>query len=287
VARIPRASRLPVAAADGARWRVSGLADGCASDLQAGVQGDLQGLCKDRGLTDRSETCETTRVERVEAPRCPPTHGIPVGRHDEVGDRRPLTRTRGATHRRVSPSLAHRATVTRTSPRGSSRMTRRVRAARCHGLRGRPLGSRLLVLIRCATTERLRPMRWTVRCEMPCALARNGRRTWPATSASLTSSVGVVRSGSRAAESAAATVVGDPTPVRPRPRRSARWLWHSSGMQGCGRVVASLLLDVSVARRVGVLGRVAADGGVGGCDPCGWCWCECRLLRRSGQSRSA
>jgi hypothetical protein len=46
------------------------------------------------------------------------------------------------------------------------------------------------------------------------------------------------------------------------------WLWHSSGMQGCGSLVASWLLDGSGARRGGVLVRVAADGRVGGCDPC-------------------
>jgi hypothetical protein len=58
-------------APDGARLRDSGVSPVRLSDLQVGVQGDLQGLCKDGGLTDRSETCETTRVERAEAPAMP------------------------------------------------------------------------------------------------------------------------------------------------------------------------------------------------------------------------
>lgn len=46
---------------------------------------------------------------------------------------------------------------------------------------------------------------------------------------------------------------------------------HSRGMQGCTRLLGSWLCGGLGARRggPGVLERVASDGGVGGCDPCG------------------
>jgi hypothetical protein len=76
-------------------------------------------------------------------------------------------------------------------------------------------------------------------------------------------------------------------------------------MQGCGRLFGSLLVGsygrrfdwmlvgAVLARRDllsglgGMLVLVAADGGVGGCDPCWWYWCERGVLRRAGRYGSA
>jgi hypothetical protein len=201
---------------EGARWRDSAVVRGRRSDLQAGVQADLQGLCKDAGLTDRSETCETTRVERAEAPPCPPTLAISIGRYDGSGARR-RPRTRGATRpaQPVSALPMCAATWTPTSVRGPSSMPRCVRTSRWHGLSRRPVRSTPLVLIRCSTAARQRPTRLTARHEIPCALGRNAPPIRPATRGPLLSSVGVGSSGSREPKGRAAAVVGPPDAVRP------------------------------------------------------------------------
>jgi hypothetical protein len=261
VSRIPRASRLPVA--DVARGRSMARFRSRGRLRQWTCKWACKEICKDcartAGLLPARRRANPTRVERAKAPRCPPIAEIPVGGCDGSGTRR-RPRTRGATHRRVSQSLAQRAKSTRTSPHGWSSIPRRVRTSRWQGLSRRSVSSTPLVLTRGSTAECQRPTRWTARHEIPCALERNALPTRRAASGTPVSFVSVSSSDSTG-------FVGYAAAARTR-CRTARWLWHSTGMQGCGRVVASLLLHVSVARRVGAPWRGAADGRVGGCDPC-------------------